>query len=256
MHDSKYFLGHYSNLRSKTVKWSGTDKEEVFYEHMKDPNTRQQLEELGYDENSIEYSYNEYGFRCDTFPDHNNTIMFLGCSYTEGVGIRYEDLYANKVAKELGLECINLGVGGSGNDSSLRRASYWIPKLQPKIVVHQGTHRDRVEFPFRDEYWLMAGYQGPDWTKDFPNFTRRDNLYFRESYRNAITHSIHLDFLYDKNVYAIKGICNTFGSQYFHFDFLKFQFDNYEYARDLGHPGARAHQELTDYVIQLITGYK
>tara|TARA_B100000424_G_C22870998_1_gene463829 strand:- start:277 stop:1047 length:771 start_codon:yes stop_codon:yes gene_type:complete len=256
MYDSKYFLGHEPILRSRTVYWCGTDQKELFYKHMKDLDTRQQLEELGYDENSIEYSYNEYGFRCGTFPDHNNTIMFLGCSYTEGVGLRYEDVYANKVAKELGLDCVNLGVGGSGNDGSLRRASYWIPKLQPKIVVHQGTFKDRIEFPFKEEYVTRAGYQQQDWAKDFYNLSRKDKLFFRESYRNAVMHPIHLDFLYDKNMYAIKGICNTFGSQYFHFDFSVFNFHSNKYARDLSHPGVQAHQELTDYVIQLINGYK
>ena len=251
----RHYLG--AHERSVTCKWIGSDSVEQFDIHMNDPIKRKQLAELGYDENSIEYTFNEYGFRTDPFPDHNNTIMFLGCSHTQGMGLRYEDVYATKVAKELGLHCINLGVGGRSDDTSFRLASYWVQKLQPKILVHQSTYRSRFEIPFHQNFIVLASYNSR-FLNDREYTTRRDKVYIGETHKHSVMHPNHFDILHDKNMYAIKGICNTFGVKHFFFDYnqMETEFEPSDHARDLGHQGVKSHQQLAEHVIQLITGYK
>ena len=46
----------------------------------------------------------------------------------------YHNTWPFLVAEELGLECYNLGLGNGSWDGIYRIGSYWIEKLNPKIV--------------------------------------------------------------------------------------------------------------------------
>ena len=42
------------------------------------------------------------------------TLVVVGCSLTFGQGVKYEETWGYLLAKELGLEYLNLGAGGTG----------------------------------------------------------------------------------------------------------------------------------------------
>jgi hypothetical protein len=66
----------YANCK---LQWSGSDKIDLFAKNISDPETRNQLKELGFDTaDSVSYTYNQYGFRDQNFDDRKCGIAF-GC---------------------------------------------------------------------------------------------------------------------------------------------------------------------------------
>lgn len=63
----------------------------------------------------IDYKINKQGFRCNHFSDEEG-ILFLGCSYTFGVGLHEHQTWAYKVADYFKTNCWNLGIPGHGFD--------------------------------------------------------------------------------------------------------------------------------------------
>lgn len=63
---------------------------------------------------------NNYNYRCDNFTKNHNGkhILFSGCSYTWGAGIKYEDTWAHQVYKKISKDekvsgYFNIGTSGS-----------------------------------------------------------------------------------------------------------------------------------------------
>ena len=73
--------------------------------------------------------------------------MVIGCSLTFGTGLNYNQTWPYYVAKELGLDCINLGQPGTGINASYRAAKMWVPIIKPKAVMWY------VPDPHRREIW-------------------------------------------------------------------------------------------------------
>ena len=44
------------------------------------------------------YTVNKHGFRGDNFSTKDDAIMFLGCSFTFGIGVPDEDVWCRNVA--------------------------------------------------------------------------------------------------------------------------------------------------------------
>lgn len=77
----------------------------------------------GYNETSITYDYNSHGFRTAEFDltSSKPNILFLGCSHTEGIGLKVEDTWVHKVSKNFpSHNCYNFGVGGGSPDMVAR----------------------------------------------------------------------------------------------------------------------------------------
>lgn len=75
-----------------------------------------------------------------------NDAVFIGCSFTEGVGIDdIKEKYSTLVAEHFGLECVNLGLGGSSN-------SYFFDVISRlnfhdnQLVVLQLTVLERIHY--------------------------------------------------------------------------------------------------------------
>ena len=137
----------YKNYSNQTLQWLPSDTEELF-----DKNKPK-----GWTKDSIEYKFNQYGFRCDEF-DKNNGVMFLGCSYTIGIGINLKDSFTQVVADYLKLKNINLGIGGASNDTLFKVANYWVEELKPKVVVCLFTHIARTDTHLNNEshkQWIL-----------------------------------------------------------------------------------------------------
>ena len=92
----------------------------------------------------ITYTFNSYGFRSDEFEEDNDSIIFLGCSHTMGVGLPSNRVWCHLVASSLGLRYFNLGIGAGSLDSAFRVFSEWYPIIKPKYVFLQKP-RPRAE---------------------------------------------------------------------------------------------------------------
>lgn len=113
--------------RSQTVYWITRDNEENFRKNPKP----------GYTETSITYSYNGHGFRTKEFDLSNGkrNILFLGCSHTEGIGLREEDTWVHKVSQHFpDHNCYNLGIGGGSTDMVTRFLYNFSEVLRPEVV--------------------------------------------------------------------------------------------------------------------------
>ena len=89
---------------NKVLKFTQTDSEEKFY---------QNREKFGVDwyyyDKQIDYKYNSWGYRTKEFSELNDDyILVFGCSFTEGIGLNYDDTWASKLGKKLNLDVFNL----------------------------------------------------------------------------------------------------------------------------------------------------
>jgi hypothetical protein len=73
------------------------------------------------DDGTINYKYNNLGYRCDTFLQKTDgvRVLFSGCSETAGIGNNIDDMWTTKVYKHLEKNSavdgyFNLGLSGSG----------------------------------------------------------------------------------------------------------------------------------------------
>ena len=129
-----------------TTSWCPSDSKDTW--DKKSIAMAVRLEELGWTDSNVKYRFNEYGYRHQgAFVENRNSIVFLGCSLTFGIGINYEQTWPYYVAEELGLDCINLAQPGTGINASYRAAKMWLPVIKPKVVMFY------VPDPHRRELW-------------------------------------------------------------------------------------------------------
>ena len=108
-----------------------------------------------YKPDDITYKFNEHGFRCDSFSLSSDLpIVFLGCSYTEGIGLPIDKVWSslllNKIREKTNKEIPywSLALGGKGLDNQISLLHDFI-----------GIHSPRYIFclfppPGRREYWF------------------------------------------------------------------------------------------------------
>lgn len=142
----RYGTGHRNrpkdNGQGFTTNWESSDTRENW------DRGKFIAEKLGWTEHNVKYRFNKWGFRHkDDFVENRNSIVFLGCSMTMGTGVNYEQTWPYHVAKELGLDCVNLGQPGTGINAAYRVAKMWLPVIKPKIVMFYTPN------PHRRELW-------------------------------------------------------------------------------------------------------
>jgi hypothetical protein len=112
-----------SERKNKVFKQSGTDTSEL-----------------------CTYTYNEVGFRCDSFTKAGFKIMSIGCSLTEGVGVNDNETwpyqFANYIPNAVNL---NLGTGGRSNDFITRCLLTYYDLIKPDLVLIMYTNPQRRE---------------------------------------------------------------------------------------------------------------
>ena len=126
------------NTANKTLYWSGPDSEENFE---KNPNPK-------YNKTSITYIYNEHGYRTNEFdltsPKPN--VLCLGCSHTEGIGIRNEDSWVYQLGQQfLDYNLYNLGFAGGSGDTVTRMLVNCCSVFLPKKVFILWPSKNRFE---------------------------------------------------------------------------------------------------------------
>ena len=123
--DNSRFIGKFKRVNFNGCKswhtdvtqpWHGTDSEQTFeYNKKNHPNNP---DFLRYNSKSISYKFNNLGFRSDfDYQKEDAGNVFIGCSMTEGVGLKWDETYHEHLSQTLEGKRINLSVGGTGIDS-------------------------------------------------------------------------------------------------------------------------------------------
>ena len=173
-----------------TTNWCPSDNRDNW------DNRKELSEQLGWTDSNIRYRFNEYGYRHQgPFVENRNSIVFLGCSLTFGIGVNYEQTWPYYVSKELGLDCVNLAQPGTGINASYRAAKVWLPIIKPKVVMfYVPNHHRRELWPVPDEGDQYADYVrsiGPWQTDEYVEYfkmyiSKRETDIWREAYLDAM----------------------------------------------------------------------
>jgi len=127
------------------------------YEELYQKNKIEKGSDWYYYDNEIEYKFNSWGYRTKEFDDlEKDYLLTFGCSYTEGIGLHYEDMWSTKLSKVLNLDIFNLGSGGNGPDFQMYNTILffnYVLKLNklPKLVVYQWPEIHRTTFAFKSK---------------------------------------------------------------------------------------------------------
>jgi hypothetical protein len=228
----------------KTVTWCPSDSEERWNTNMANPDLRARLNEFGWTRDNVSYTFNEDGFRADEFTYHrpHDSVLFLGCSLTIGIGMPLEETWAYKVASSLGLRRYNLGVGGSGSDMCFRLAYHWIPRLRPKYVVMLTPNAARLEILDETENLLYI-----------PSHTANSPFYMR-----WLLHPANADMNRLKSVMGVQTICNSIGVPLIEVPVEDVIVPrngerDQSWARDLMHPGNTWNERVTSTIMEKIS---
>ena len=222
----------YPSLKGQELKWLSKDTEELFDENMSNDKQRLRLEKFGWTKDSITYKFNDQGFRSDEFDSSGNGIVFLGCSFTVGIGVPWENTFCKIVSDDLKLKCFNLGLGGGSMDSCFRFASYWLEKLKPKIVVLLEPNKDRKEIKKHGRYRTEMAV----------------NHTYKDFYKDWISEEQNSNLSREKNFLAIKYLTNKINTK-----FISFFSDSQDgEARDFAHGGINWHSIKARYILNEI----
>ena len=235
IHESPFKL-LYAN---QELEWFPSDTKELYELNLQDEVKRKKLKEYGWIDNHFTYKFNSEGFRCGEFTT-SDAIVFLGCSFTMGIGLPKDKTFASIVSDRLELECYNLGIGGSSNDTAFRLARYWVPHLRPRIVILMSPSHYRLEVKDKHRYKNLI----PSSTR-FPKHTD-------PWYEDWILQEPNSILNQEKNHLAIAQICYLNNIKFLYFDVNDHFFDPLDFARDLSHVGILTQQKCAEHVLSKI----
>ena len=233
----KTIFHQYSRHVNKTFNWFPADTEERYNEHLK--TNYQQLLDNNWIDRQFTYKFNNHSFRCKEFT-LDSSIMFLGCSHTCGIGLPIENTWAYLVSEQLNLNMINLGIGGSGPDTSFKLANHYIPQLKPNIVVY--LEPSNARFYFLKGKWKIIDFSPwhlPGLPDGYNDFYQAWSINEENLNLNGLKHKL-----------AIEAICNRHNTKLIILndaDFLKL-----DLARDLMHSGIKSNAEFSKFVLNNI----
>jgi hypothetical protein len=157
----------------------------------------------------ITYRTNAHGWRSREIvpqsPDRK--IMFIGCSFTMGVGLPYEDIWTSvatrQIAAALGepIEQHNFGYAAHGNDFFAMVVHQVLPILEPDLLVVLFTHfARRTHFPEFGRFWPFL----PNWV--VPGHAAEHECYVRlQSDANDFMNFVQQHSLIDATA-ALNGV--------------------------------------------------
>jgi hypothetical protein len=132
----------------------------------------------------IRYDVNSLGYRTKEFDDINQNNFFIayGCSFTYGVGLAEDEIWTSTVANELGIECLNLGMGACGMDYICLNTMTYLKNtdVKPKFVVIQGPEPARMIMRSLDAFEMLG-----------PNFSKH-NMFEQEIKNNSHLYNTYL----------------------------------------------------------------
>lgn len=230
------YHSYYWKSAGQSVEWLISDTQELYEKNL--INQRALLERNGWIGSKFTYDFNSLGFRCEEFST-DPTIMFLGCSFTIGIGLPTEMTWTHLVSRHLGLRCANLGQGGGSSDTAFRLCHGYIDKIRPKAVVFMRPESYRFELT-NDRYSEIYSSHNHSQT---------------EFYRLMVEFNQTPMFLQEKNTLAIECLCRQRGIKFVqceHKELNDISISSLDLARDLAHPGRGKNQLMADRIVDLL----
>jgi len=227
----------------RTYDWYPSDTEERFKQAPED------FQEYWNSKKHImNYELNSYGMRCGQLEPERESILFLGCSMTFGVGCPKHQTWPYLVAKHFGLREYNLALPGGSLDAAFRLYLAWQRKLRSKVTilaVPPGYRLEKVTgvgpHPCQTlGVWNMPSDEDPkiqkEWITDSGNQLNDSNIYLN----------------YNKNIFCIESIAKETDSLLHRVSWsnTKYRFAmGMKRARDRAHPDETWHEKIAQAVI-------
>ena len=225
------FNSVYLPFANQTLEWFNTDSKELYDKNL--INNYNKLKQFDWINKRIEYKFNSLGFRSDEFVE--SSIMFLGCSFTFGVGIPLEETWTNIVSKHVNLPAINLGQAGGSPDTAFRLALGYVEKFKPNIIVYLQPPSTRLELVSANNIHFL-----------FPNNSQHNPFYKEWIKFDDLNATLNAE----KNKLAIEQLASKANSKFLHFNYD--DFPQLDFARDLIHWGTASHSAFADKVLNLL----
>lgn len=212
--DDIFFLNqddkfNHPQLKFGEVQWAGLDSKELWDKLLKQRYSdnyywkRRELDvsikEFNWEEfiqyytdNPIQYRFNSEGFRDEEWSNKPEEVdVFLGCSFTVGIGLHYEDTWGYKISQATNFPYLNAGVEGSGPITHYRLLLYLAKRFKIRRVYHY--------FPFghsRYEWHTLEGWVN---LTTGTNFNPKIDFIFSPENTSLLNHLC---------VNGIKQVCN------------------------------------------------
>ena len=262
---------------NKILDFSSTDTKDLF-----EFNKKIQGEEWIYYNKKIEYKYNSWGYRTKEFSElSDDYILIFGCSFTEGIGLHYDDMWSTKLGKKLNLDVFNLGMGASGADyqfyNTILFQNFILEKKKlPKLVVYQWP------MPFRTSaFFKLREDNKTDLIMEFfsPNFIEETgekkvmnsfNEWFKDGFINDGGDLIKQNYLYPMSCNNVWKSLNvpvinwTYDEDFenlndeifdLNFQIHRINDDTMVRGRDLMHNGHLAQDLVVNKIIENLNNY-
>jgi len=231
-------------LAGQTLKWLPTDTEESFQRLVQNDEYREYFRSKGWlDPDAITYRINNAGFRSEEFDPQAPSVVSLGCSYTIGIGLPEEATWSYLVSQALGLKNYNLAWAGTSADTCFMLAQYWLPVLNPQLVIMAAPPKHRF-----------------DLITESPGSSHKTYLPAHEIGQIESNEFVKKWFLNDRNSelnnarnrLAVEGLCANLGIRcltYNAHDWFAKSRKEVEYARDMMHAGPQGHEILAERIL-------
>ena len=233
---------HWNQTEASTTKfWYGSDSESEYKKNCSDPERLHKLQKYGwYECNDLTYRYNSQGFRDDEF-DQRPAALALGCSFTQGTGLKVDQCWPRQLENLLQKKVWNLGIAGTSLDTCYRLLEYWINHLNVDSVFCAVPPIDRFEV-FIDQWESFSSNnlldQRPEW--------------LITHYKNYLSHSENSELNRHKNIHAMRDICSQHKVSFYVNYLNNFHCDTD--ARDLMHFGPGFHAAIAQDFFKQVKG--
>lgn len=195
----------------------------------------------------MDYKLNSYGMRCEEIEADRESIVFLGCSMTFGVGCPKTHTWGYKTAQHFGLREVNLGLPAGSLDSAFRLYYHWQPFVKAKMTVLAVPPGYRMESVCDDRANPLQslGIWQQEWQQDKQEIENR----------LKILNDPNIYLNYNKNILAIKKIAEDTDSQFFMIPWTSPEWtitNGMRQARDRAHPDEQWHKEVAEKLINVL----
>jgi len=154
------------------------------------------------------YTFNEYGFRSESWNSKEEGIIFLGCSDTFGTSQFLEKTWPYLVAEHFKVRRYNLAKPGGSNDSAYRFLKNHIANIPGKYVCMLEIELTRTEQWEPDKTIDINGASLVDLHKS------KEYRYLSEWYLKHGSDPRQALIMYNKNIDAIKYLCKENNKQF------------------------------------------
>jgi hypothetical protein len=240
------FIGEDANNINVNFLHGNGDSEENYLANLKT-----QPDDWYYRENKVEYSFNSYGHRSKEIKelDFDNYLLFIGCSHTQGVGVKLENTYPHIISKNFKCDYYNLGMSATGIDVLEYNLLTWFFKFnkRPKAVIAQLPDHSRFLscYPGYDNLIPNGSWNiGSDKNVEKLLVNGEDTGFFHA--RKNISYRLI------NTVVQVPTIRLNYGSQVMYDSVDEVRFRRLDLARDLSHPGIESHKAVADTVSMIL----